>query len=273
MARILWRLGEPAHEHTAHHLQALWQDVQHCRNCGTALHGPYCGQCGQKRVQRLGSDAVRAEAWSSMRWFEWSLLQAAWRLARRPGVVAREYVLGMRQRHMHPLKLLLAALGVHLLLLTQTQYLAPSSASEEARRAFELVRAYSKWSFSLGIVAIFGSTWLVFRKRWGYNATELLTLAVYVHFMAICLQALNQLPLLAWHSADMLRWHKQWSPYYMNLLQTTLVVVALRQFFALGWRQHAPLLVLAAALYSAGKWAVSHLYARAVVELVLWQLD
>lgn len=250
---------------------AAWQDASQCRNCQATLTGAYCSTCGQKKAVRLGTHTVRTEAWGNLRWFDMEMVRGAWRLVRRPGNVAREYVMGARQSHVHPLKLLLTALGLHLLLLTQTQYLTPQGASQEALRAFELLRTYSKGSFSLGIVAIFASAWTVFRKRCGDNATEILTLAIYVHFLAICLQACNQLPLLAWHSAEVLRWHRHWSPYYMNALQTLVVVVAFRQFFALDGRRHLHLLALAAVLYSAGKWAVAQLYARLVVELVMWQ--
>lgn len=250
-----------------------WRDAAHCRNCTALLTGPWCSQCGQKKAARLGTHSLRMEVWQKLRWFELGMVKGAWRLLRAPGVVAREYVMGTRQSHVHPLKLLLTALGLHLLLLTQTRYLTPEGVSPEMLQAYELIRSYSKWSFSLGIVAIFASAWLVLRKRWGDNAAEILTLALYVHFLNICLQACNQLPLLVWDGAELLRWHKQWAPYYMNLLQTTVVLAAFRQFFALRWRADWALLALAGAVYSASKWAVSQAYARGIVELVMWQVE
>lgn len=134
-----------------------------------------------------------------------------------------------------------------------------------------LVTGYSKWSFSLGAVAAFASMWLVFR-RWGYNVAELLTLALYCQAVFIALQMVNQLPLVLASSPELFRWHKAWSPWYMTALQTLMLMVALRQFLVLDWRRDGWRLLLAGALFAALKWQATQLYARAVVELVLWQM-
>jgi hypothetical protein len=219
----------------------------------------------------MGSSTVRKEAWERFRWFEWSAIRNALRVLPQPGTMAREYVLGRRKDHPHPLTLLFLAIGLLLIVLGHTDYLRPELPSEEAQRMFALVAGYSKWSFSLGAVAAFASTWLVFR-RFGYNAAELLALALYCQAVFIALQMVNQLPLVLAHSAALLKWHKAWSPWYMTALQTLMLMVALRQFFGVNLRHDGWRLLLAGALFAALKWQATQWYARSVVELVLWQM-
>ena len=246
-------------------------DTQACLNCGAALSGPFCAQCGQKKAARMGGSTVRKEAWERFRWFEWNTLRNALRVLPQPGTTAREYVLGQRKDHPHPLTLLCLAIGFLLIVLGHTDYLRPELPSEEAQRMVALVTGYSKWSFSLGAVAAFASMWMVFR-RWGYNVAELLTLALYCQAVFIALQMVNQLPLVLASSPELFRWHKAWSPWYMTALHTLMLMVALRQFLVLDWRRDGWRLLLAGALFAALKWQATQLYARAVVELVLWQM-
>lgn len=246
-------------------------DTEACLNCHALLAGPFCAQCGQKKAARMGTSTVRKEAWERFRWFEWSTIRNALRVLPQPGTMAREYVLGRRKDHPHPLTLLCLAIGFLLIVLGYTDYLRPELPSEEAQRMYALVTGYSKWSFSLGAVAAFVSMWLVFR-RFGYNAAELLALALYCQAVFIALQMVNQLPLVLAHSPALLKWHKAWSPWYMTGLQTLMFMVALRQFFMLGLRHDGWRLLLAGAVFAALKWQATQWYARAVVELVLWQM-
>lgn len=246
-------------------------DTAACLNCGTALNGPFCAQCGQKKAARMGTSTVRKEAWERFRWFEWSTIRNALRVLPQPGTMAREYVLGQRKDHPHPLTLLCLAIGFLLIVLGHTDYLRPELPSEEAQRMYALVTGYSKWSFSLGAVAAFASMWIVFR-RWGYNAAELLALALYCQAVFIALQMVNQLPLVLAPSPGLLKWHKAWSPWYMTALQTLMLMVALRQFFVVDLRRDGWRLLLAGALFAALKWQATQWYARGVVELVLWQM-
>ena len=246
-------------------------DTSACLNCGAALTGPFCAHCGQKKAARMGTRMVRKDAWERFRWFEWSAIRNALRVLPQPGTMARAYVLGQRKDHPHPLTLLFLSIGFLLILLGHTDYLRPQLPSEAAQRMVALVTAYSKWSFSLGAVAAFASMWLVFRRR-GYNLAELLALALYCQAVFIALQMVNQLPLVLAHSPELLKWHKQWSPWYMTALQTLMFMLALRQFFLLDLRRDAGWLLLAGALFAGLKWQATQLYARGVVELVLWQM-
>lgn len=247
-------------------------DTPQCLNCTALLTGPYCAQCGQKKASRMGVVTVRKEAWARFRWFEWEAIRNALRVLPQPGTLAREYVLGQRKDHPHPVTLLCLAIGLLLIVLGHTDYLKPEFPSEAAASMYALVSTYSKWSFSLGAVAAFASAWLLFRRRLGYNATELLTLALYCQSVFIALQMANQLPLVLAHSTGLLKWHKQWSPWYMTTLQALAFMLALRQFYLLDARRDAGRLLLAGALFAVLKWQATALYARGVVEAVLWQM-
>lgn len=247
-------------------------DRDDCLNCGVTLTGAYCAACGQKKAARIGGSTVRKEAWSRFRWFELDAIKSAWKLIRSPGGFARDYVLGKRSAQMHPLALLLLVIGALVVLLGHTQYLAPTLQNEVAAKMFELVREYSKWSFSLGIVAIYASAMLVFRKRLGYNATEILALSIYCHAVCIAWQIVNQLPLLMFSAPEVLQWHKRVSPWTMGTVQTAIIVVAFRRFFCVDRWQETWKLVVAGGLFLGIKWGVQQLYARGVVEIVYWQL-
>ncbi len=207
-----------------------------------------------------------------VRWFEMEVVRSAYRLLTSPGTVAREYVLGKRKKHVHPLKLLLIAIGVLLVVLNQTQYLTSVHSSVEASKAFALVREYSKWSFSLGIIAIFFSAYAVFRGRLGYNLTEFLVLAIYCHFLSICFHIANQLPLLIMGSPEVLALHKEYSRFYMYLVNLALITIAFKQFFLIDVRKEWHKLVIAGALFSLFKWAVTHVYGKLVMEIVYYQM-
>jgi hypothetical protein len=241
-----------------------------CHNCGAALATAYCGECGQKRAQRLDLGAVRSEAWQSYRLFEMSFVKGTLRFLRSPGGVAREFVLGARARHIHPLKLLLVAIGLLLLVLARTNALASQDA--QVSHAFELVRAYANWSFSLGIVAIVGASLAVLRWRQPFNLTEHLVLGVYTHFLVIVANLVNKLPLLVLRAPEFVAAHKVWSGGPMNALEALIVVFVFRQFFQLSWRRDGWRLLLAAAAFVAFKTALIRLFSLALLKVVLYQL-
>jgi hypothetical protein len=245
-------------------------DAPLCRNCGALLVTPFCGACGQKRAHRFDLGAVRSEAWQSYRLFEWSLVKGVLGFLRAPGDVAREFVLGARARHIHPLKLLLVAIGLLLLVLARTNALASQDA--QLSHAMELVRAYANWSFSLGILAIVGASFTVLRWRQPFNLTEHLVLGVYTHFLVIAANVLNRLPLLALRTPEFLAAHKAWSALPMDLVEAALVVFVFRQFFRLSWRTDAWRLLLAGFAFVAFKTALLRLFSWAVIKLVLAQL-
>jgi hypothetical protein len=262
--------AERAHEAVAAappEVLVAWFEADTCRNCGADLSGKYCSACGQEKAARLGQSAVRKEAWDKLRVYENDLVRSTLRVFHAPGTVAREFVLGMRKRHVHPLKLLLAAIAVLLIVLAQTRYLSSSSVS--VNKALEVIKKYADWSFSLGVVAILASSWLVFGRRLGYNLVEHLVLAVYTHFLVLCAAILNLLPLLMWRDAAWLAWHKQYSGYWMTVIELGVVALAFTQFFHIETRRDVLRLTLATALFYGIKKSLLWLYAWTLVKLVL----
>ena len=238
-----------------------------CRNCGTVRTKPHCGACGQAAVRRFCLRDVAKEFWLSRRLFELPVLHAALRLARAPGRVAREYVLGARKRHVHPLKLLLFAVALLVVLLGKTGYLTAGQTQLSAQ--MQLVADWARWSFSLGLFAGLFATLAVFRRRLGYNPVEHLVLAVYVQFVSISANAINLLPLLV---LDASRWAAPWrqaSAYYMTPLELAIVAVACRQFFRLEWRRDALRIAAVLALFFLAKKALLFAYGRFIQQVVL----
>lgn len=210
---------------------------------------------------------MRTEIWEKLRLFELDQLLSTLRLITGPGTVARDYVSGMRKRHTHPLKLLLLAVAVLLLVLAQTRYLQPSNV--QVSKVMETVRKYAEWSFSLGLAAIWLASLAGFRRCRGYNAIEHLVLALCAHFLIILANIVNQLPLLLLRSPAWLAWHKQWSRMYMDAAELGIVLLALSQFFLVDLRRHGWRLALAGIVFIDAKKILIYLYAWPLVKLVL----
>lgn len=240
-----------------------------CRNCGRPRTEPHCGACGQKAAARLSLRDVWQEAWQSRRLFELPVLHAALRLARAPGRVAREYVLGARKRHVHPFKLLLFAVALLVVLLERTHYLTAGQAQLSAQ--MQLVADWARWSFSLGLFALLAATLAVMRRRLHYNAVEHLVLALYVQFTVIAANTLNLVPLLF---LDATRWAAPWrqaSGWYMTPLELGIVALACVQFFRLRWRRDALRIAAVVAVFFLAKKALLFGYALFIQHVVLAQ--
>jgi hypothetical protein len=151
-----------------------WFTAPVCRNCDAELTSPYCGQCGQKAAKRFEWRDIRNEGWERLRLFELSAAKTLRSLLLSPGTVARDFALGRRAAHMHPLKLLVALVAILVVLLTYNQYFGHSGLAKNADvdKMAKRVLAYANWSFSIGIIAIFLASWTVFRRRLGYNPIE-----------------------------------------------------------------------------------------------------
>lgn len=246
-------------------------EAAQCRNCGASLKTAYCAKCGQKKVDRLSLRHLLEEAWEKIRWFEADTVRSALKVMFRPGLVAREYVFGRRKGHTHPLKLLLAAILVLLLVIARTDYLG--SDNETLSRAVELVRSYSKWSFSLGILAILFASNLVFWSRHGFNLVEHLVLATYTHFVVLVISILNMAPLLLGASPQTVAIHRAASATYMGWVEAAVVCVAFGQFFAIRWWQQWWWPALGALVFFVAKQGLFYVYARAVIRIVMAQVS
>ncbi|MDJ0748772.1 MAG: DUF3667 domain-containing protein [Woeseiaceae bacterium] len=81
---------------------------EHCLNCGTRLHGQYCGHCGQRATSRLISlwELLR-DAFGDMFELDSRLWRTLIPLLRRPGQLTRDYLEGRRARYMPPFRMYL----------------------------------------------------------------------------------------------------------------------------------------------------------------------
>lgn len=251
----------------------VWIDAPACRNCGADLSTPFCAQCGQKRAQRLSLRDVGDETWQRLRVFERSALKTAAALVLTPGVVAREFVSGMRARHVHPLKLLLAVVALLLLVLARNAYFTHFDAGSDAelQRMATLVQGYGNWSFSLGLLAIWAASLATWWRR-GYNPTEHLVLAVYCQCVILLLVVVNLLPTLIWRDADFITRYKALSGLWLYAFKVLVVGAGYAQFFQLRLRREWPRLGLAIAAYVGLSWMLQYLYAAAVLIVVQWQM-
>ncbi len=78
-----------------------------CLNCGVALSGPYCAQCGQAaRAHRTLSHLLQ-EVLHGLFHFDTKAWRTLPMLAFRPGTLTRNYVYGKRARYVSPLALFL----------------------------------------------------------------------------------------------------------------------------------------------------------------------
>jgi hypothetical protein len=248
-----------------------WFGQELCRNCGAAATTPYCGQCGQKAAHRFVWRDIRNESWDRIRLFEIQSVRTLGRLLFSPGTVAREYVLGRRAAHMHPLKLLVALVAILVLLLAANQYFghyAHAGRDAVVDRMAQRVMAYANWSFSLGIVAIFAGGWIVLGRRLGYNAIEQAILAIYCQSIILALIIINLLPTLIWRSPEFILWHKTASQYYVPMFKLLIVAVAYRQFFLLEIKSDWLKLLSACLIYATINWVLLRIYAFGIFWLV-----
>lgn len=80
--------------------------LRDCENCGTPLHGPYCGNCGQptKGMVRHFSTIV-GDFLDTVFNFDSRIIRTLYPLLLKPGHLTREYFLGHRVRYVTPVRL------------------------------------------------------------------------------------------------------------------------------------------------------------------------
>ena len=84
--------------------------LTHCENCGAALTGPFCAQCGQPAIDYHRSfGSLLADAADAFFNFDARFLQSFGLLLFKPWRLTNEFVEGKRARHVHPLRVYLIA--------------------------------------------------------------------------------------------------------------------------------------------------------------------
>jgi hypothetical protein len=101
---------------------------RNCLNCGAALTGPYCVQCGQKAHVHRSLGAFMGDFVAGVLNFEGKFWRTLPMLAWRPGILTRRYIEGQRARFISPVALFL--FSVFLLFATIQLLGGPSGMSE-----------------------------------------------------------------------------------------------------------------------------------------------
>src|SRR5690606_19984201 len=86
-----------------------------CLNCNKNLHADaaYCAWCGQKaNTHRLSFHELSHDAVHYVTHADKSIFKLLKELAKRPGIVAQEYIAGKRQKHFRPLNFFLIVAGI-----------------------------------------------------------------------------------------------------------------------------------------------------------------
>ena len=84
--------------------------LTHCENCGTALSGPYCAQCGQPAIDyRRSLGSLLTDAADAFFNFDARFFQSFGLLLIKPWRLTNEFIEGKRARHVHPLRVYLIA--------------------------------------------------------------------------------------------------------------------------------------------------------------------
>jgi hypothetical protein len=92
-----------------------------CRNCGAAVSGRYCGDCGQRVEPRLVPVwQLAREATANITHADSRLWRTLFALWFRPGFLTREYLDGRRARYLPPLRLYLVVSLLCFLLASMT---------------------------------------------------------------------------------------------------------------------------------------------------------
>ncbi|MDB5236160.1 MAG: hypothetical protein JWR44_3153 [Hymenobacter sp.] len=84
-------------------------DAPSCASCGTALAGPFCHACGEKRLHRhdYALKHFLEHTVDTVTHFDLRVLRDLWQQIRRPGFLATEWLQGRRIRHAQPVQLFL----------------------------------------------------------------------------------------------------------------------------------------------------------------------
>ncbi|MGH7935556.1 MAG: DUF3667 domain-containing protein [Chthoniobacterales bacterium] len=84
--------------------------LTHCENCGAALTGPYCAQCGQPAIDyRRSFGSLLADAADAFFNLDARFFQSFSWLLFKPWRLTNEFIAGKRARHVHPLRVYLIA--------------------------------------------------------------------------------------------------------------------------------------------------------------------
>lgn len=154
-------------------------DTSCCPNCGTQFLGPYCHECGQKRIDtKLSISEFAGDIGRRVFRFDKAFAVTTWRALREPGVLAHDYLSGRRKRILDPLYYLFSSMFVQIVVASLIRAAAPVVGDPTA----------THWLARVGGVAslrIFMALWLstlwalIFRIR-RHTLAEAYVLGIYL---------------------------------------------------------------------------------------------
>jgi hypothetical protein len=171
--------------------------VSGCANCGAALDGPFCAQCGQKAGPLNPSfHDVLHDVFHEVAHLDSKLAQSMKFLLTRPGFLTQEYFAGRRVRYVSPIRLYLtmsllyfavaAVAPTELVRITKTSDQGEPRQQLEQRReelqhaANEAVIHWAPRAMFL-LVPLFAALIAVAARRSGRNYPQHLYFALHVH--------------------------------------------------------------------------------------------
>jgi hypothetical protein len=189
-----------------------------CLNCESPLLDAqkYCPECGQKtNIHRLNFHEISHEIIHYVVHVDKSIFNLLKELAIRPGIVAREFVTGKRQKHFRPLNFFMIVAGI-VVFMTSLFYTANDTRSRQMQQAAEHIKdpvrkqnlldmadrtkkvnvITQKYSNVINMVATPLLTlvfWLFYRRQ--YNYVESLTANMYFVGFIMLFYALLIVPL------------------------------------------------------------------------------
>jgi hypothetical protein len=107
------------------------QPLTHCENCGTALAGEFCSQCGQHAIDyRRSLFRVLLDALDSFLNWDTKFLHSVNVLLLRPWRLTNDFNAGRRVRYVHPLRLYLIASIIFFLLARAINWESPDGPAQ-----------------------------------------------------------------------------------------------------------------------------------------------
>jgi len=155
-----------------------------CKNCNTKISDGYnyCMFCGQKTdVGRLNFRQLLNDIWIAFISTDKGILLLIKHLTYKPGLVARDYVLGQRKKYFNPFNYLAIMVAIAFYFILQFEKISIDY-SQIAPENVDLVRFSFKYFniFILLICPLYGVLiWLIFKKH-QMNFVENLALSAYL---------------------------------------------------------------------------------------------
>jgi len=161
-----------------------------CKNCGNAFEGKYCNQCGQKYTGgRFTLKDILHNFFHHFTHLDTGIFFLAKELYVKPGIVAKEYIEGKRNKYYNPFQYLIIIVAISMFITINFNLLGPSpdpsqlvSPDSGIRFSANMKSFFYKYFnlvlfLSVPVSALF--SWLFFRKS-GYNYSENLVFNAFI---------------------------------------------------------------------------------------------